>query len=131
MKRNVFAFGAAVLFVLAVYAQAGDISGKWVVKSGQAVITLTFKVDGNKLTGTVGNPQAGGAAEIKDGKIDGDEISFYVMRTSNDVESKITWKGKMEGEVIIFTRAGAGGSGSFAGGGGGGGGDEVVARRAK
>jgi hypothetical protein len=129
MKYKVIAFGAAALVVLAISAWAMDIAGKWTVKSGQTMLTLIFKVDGTTITGTLNNPQAGGPTEIKDGKIEGDDISFYVMRTSNDIDTKITWKGKVEGQVIIFSREGAGGSGTY--GGGSGGGDEVVARRAK
>jgi uncharacterized protein (DUF2147 family) len=132
MKKTIFAFGATALFVLAASAWAADISGKWVVKSGQYVITLNFKVEGTQLTGTVENAQAGGSAAIKDGKVDGDNISFYVVRTSNEVDTKIMWKGKVEGTVIVFTRETEGGSGSYSGGGAGrGGGDEVVARRTK
>jgi hypothetical protein len=132
MKKTFIAINAAALFILASWAWAADISGKWTIKSGQYVITLNFKVEGSQLTGTVENAQAGGSTAIKDGKVEGDNISFYVVRTSNEVDTTITWKGKVEGSVIIFTRETEGGSGAFSGGEAGrGGGDEVVARRAK
>ena len=37
-------------------------------------VTFNFKADGSTLTGTMSNPR--GESRIKDGKIDGDNISF-------------------------------------------------------
>lgn len=57
-----------------------DITGKWAgvaSYNGQDVpLTYNFKVDGDKLTGTTQTPF--GAAEITDGKIDKDQITFNV-----------------------------------------------------
>jgi hypothetical protein len=70
----------------------------------------------------VDNPQAG-PAEIKDGKIDGDNISFYVVRKLGENDAKITWKGKAAGDEIKFVRESPGAQG--------GGATEIIAKRAK
>ena len=49
--------------------------------------TLVLKLDGDKLTGTLSSPGRGGQAtprEISDGKINGADISFCIVRTFND-----------------------------------------------
>jgi hypothetical protein len=110
------------LLVMAVSAWAADFAGKWTADAAGTQITLTFKVDGNTLTGTVDNPQAG-PAEIKEGKIDGDTISFYVVRKLGENDAKITWKGKAAGDEIKFVRESPGAQG--------GGATEILAKRAK
>jgi hypothetical protein len=110
------------LLVMAVSAWAADFAGKWTADAAGTQITLTFKVDGNTLTGTVDNPQAG-PAEIKEGKIDGDNISFYLIRKMGETDMKVTWKGKASGVDIKFTREAAGAQG--------GGATEIIAKRAK
>ena len=50
---------------------------------------LELKVDGSKLTGTLNNPQMPGAIEFKDGKIEGDKISFNYVRQMNGQDIKI------------------------------------------
>jgi hypothetical protein len=110
------------LLALAGSAWAADFAGKWTADAAGTLITLTFKVDGTALTGTVDNPQAG-PAEIKDGKIDGDNISFYVVRKLGENDAKITWKGKAAGDEIKFVRESPGAQG--------GGATEIIAKRAK
>lgn len=63
-------------------ALAADVSGNWTANStgpdgSNYALTLTFKQDGAKLTGTVQGPQ-GDAIEISNGKVDGNNISFQV-----------------------------------------------------
>ena len=79
-----------------------DVSGKWRAEfttpdGTQRVNTFTFKVDGEKLMGTV----AGGQDEtaIKDGKISGDILSFSAERPFGT----FTYKGKINGDEIKFT----------------------------
>ena len=137
MKSKVVSFAVIVLAILLASAWAADVTGKWIAPvpgdQGSVDITLNFKVDGTALTGTVDNPQAG-PADIKDGKINGDEISFHVVRKFGENEMKIVWKGKISGEEIRFTREVEGGMTGGAGGAGGGGAaptPEIIARRAK
>ena len=120
MKRILF-FSAVTLLALVMTASAADIAGKWKAKSGDSEITINFKVDGESLTGTVDIPVAG-KTPIKDGKVAGDSVSFNVVRSINDSEIVITWKGKVVGDEIRFLREMQGGGGA---------GPELIAKKAK
>jgi hypothetical protein len=94
---------SAGLFVLLVFAtclaSAGDLNGRWEGKvkgpNGDDVqIAFTFKVDGEKLTGTVETPM--GELPITDGKVKGDEISFKVDLGDN----AITHQAKLSGKTL-------------------------------
>jgi len=112
-----------------------EAAGKWLIKDGDTTIKLELKVDGGKLTGTLDNPQAGGPTDIKDGKIEGNKISFNVARKSNNNNVTINWTGTLSGDEIRFKRESAGGSarGGMMGGGarGGGASAELIAQRDK
>jgi hypothetical protein len=131
MKSKNLMIGTLALFVFVALALAANVDGKWVAKAGDADITLTLKLQGTTLTGTLDNPQAGGATEIKGGKVEGDDISFYVMRKVNDTDMKIIWKGKITGDEIKFKREAEGGGGGMGGPGGGGAAMDIIAKRAK
>ena len=80
-------------------------AGKWVAqvpwRDGQMVEqTFTFKVDGEKLTGSVRSPA--GDVPITDGKISGDDLAFTTVVQDNTV--KLLYKGKVAGDEIKFTR---------------------------
>jgi len=96
MKRLMFVFLALGSLVAML---AADISGKWKADfqtpDGTARSnTFTFKMDGEKLTGTV----AGGQDEtpIDNGKVSGDDVSFTAERPFG----KFTYKGKVVGGEI-------------------------------
>jgi hypothetical protein len=96
------------LFLLAIMAtaclaasSASKIDGKWKASmqspDGNSMdLVFTFKVDGEKLTGTVTSPM-GGDMELKDGVVKGDEFSFSVDAGMGD---PIKHKCKLEGDVI-------------------------------
>jgi hypothetical protein len=133
MKAKILIIGSFVFLALLASASAADVTGKWTLQAQGADITLTFKVDGTILTGTVDNSQAG-PTDIKDGKVNGDDISFHVVRKIGETDMKIVWKGKIAGDEIKFKReveGGMGGGGGQGGPGGGGGAEELVAKRAK
>jgi hypothetical protein len=100
--------GLAVLFLAlgSLTALAADFNGKWTatVESprGTQTITFDFHVDGAKLTGKVTTPR--GDADISDGKIDGDTISFAQVMNFNGNEFNIVYTGKADGDTIKFTR---------------------------
>jgi hypothetical protein len=150
MKTKILLNGAAALLILLATAWAASISGKWVAKMnggpmGSSEVTFDFKVDGTTLTGTMTSSR--GESQISEGKINGDELSFVVVRKFGDREMKTQWKGKVTGDEIKFIRefpdggpggpggpgAGAPGPGGPGPGGPGGGGPprELVAKRAK
>jgi adenine-specific DNA methylase len=105
---------ALLTLALAIGAFAADVSGKWTAevkgRQGQTrEVTMKFKVDGAALTGTIGG--MGGDAEIKDGKVDGDTITFNVVREFNGNTVKINYTGKVDGDTIKFTQQRDGGQG--------------------
>ena len=98
-----------ILGLLAVFAfalLAADVSGKWTStmqgRDGKSMeTTFTFKVDGDKLTGT--RSGRGGDREIADGRINGDEISFSVTTERNGNTMKQNYKGTVSGDEIKGT----------------------------
>ncbi len=122
--RTVF---LTVCFVLAGIAvvYAADVNGKWVAqvpgRDGQTrEMTFNFKVEADKLTGTVSGRQ--GDTPFSDGKISGDDISFIVTANFQGTEVKLLYKGKIAGDEIKFTRTREGGDQP---------GQEFTAKRAK
>ncbi len=96
-----FSFFAAFL-LLAGFASAADIDGKWageIVGQGMQ-IEFTFKAEGTTLTGV--HIVNGQETPIKDGKIDGNNISFTVTLDLGG-ESKIPHKGTISGDQIKMT----------------------------
>jgi hypothetical protein len=102
-NRNSVCFWVALLACkLALVAAAADVSGKWraefTTPDGTArVSTFTFKMDGDRVTGTVAGTQD--ETPIKDGKVMGDTISFSADRPFG----AFTYKGKISGDEIKFT----------------------------
>lgn len=87
--------------LLSAVALAADVSGKWKAEFStpdgtKRVNTLSFKVDGGKLTGTVAGTQD--ETQIQNGKINGDEISFTAERPFGT----FTYSGKVSGDEIKF-----------------------------
>ena len=67
------------LLLAAAPAFAADVDGKWAgaldTPGGSVPISYTFKAEGAKLTGTTATPD-GQTIAIKNGKVDGNKISF-------------------------------------------------------
>jgi hypothetical protein len=106
MKTKSFLIGVFVLLPLLTPALADDINGRWSaqIHVGQETtrIGFTFGVDGTKLVGTVSDPQ--GISNISEGKINGTEISFIVVRNFDGKEKKLVYRGKIREDEISFTR---------------------------
>jgi enterochelin esterase-like enzyme len=97
---------------LAAKSLAADVSGTWKSEFdsqiGHQNYTFTFRQDGSKLTGKA-NSEAGDRkreAELKEGKVDGDTISFFELLSIQDREIRISYTGKLSanGNEIKFTR---------------------------
>jgi hypothetical protein len=86
---------------------AADVSGKWTgqvpARGEPATATFVFKVDGDKLTGTMTSPQ--GEVALQDGKVAGDKISFSTAGRN----AKILFAGTVSGSEIRMTRTREGG----------------------
>jgi hypothetical protein len=88
-------------------ALSADVSGKWKADfqtaDGQKVQNVfTFKVDGEKLTGTVYSSLAGSEAKIEEGQVKGDAIAFAITRNLGGNEARFRYKGKVAGDEIKF-----------------------------
>jgi enterochelin esterase-like enzyme len=93
------------------------IAGKWIVKDGDSDLKFDFKVDGSRLTGTIENTRMPGAVEIKDGTIEGDNISFSYERKMGEQGFTMKWTGTLSGDELKLKRSLGGGMGGFGGGG--------------
>ena len=111
MTNKTLSIGAVVLLPLLASVWAADIIGKWFAqvpgRQGTVQTVFTFRVDGTALLGTVSNPQ--GETAISQGRINGDEISFVVIRNPGGNETKLVYRGKVAGDQIKFTREVQGG----------------------
>ena len=91
---------------------AAGVTGTWKSEFdsqiGHQLYTFTFKQDGANLTGKahseVGDRKR--ETELKEGKVDGNTISFVEMLSIQDREIRITYTGKLsaDGNEIKFTR---------------------------
>lgn len=106
MRINAIARAILFIALATVTTFAADIAGKWKTtmttpNGDKREGTLDLKVDGNKLTGTMGG--ARGTVEIQDGKVDGDKISFVVVRKFQDNEMKLPYTGVVTGDDMKLT----------------------------
>jgi hypothetical protein len=96
---------ASFLLLIAGMLSAADVSGTWKGSfdyNGTAVpLTFDMKADGEALTGTVsGLPTP--KVDIKDGKIAGDDLTFWVGIEFQGNPIKLVVKGKVKGDEITF-----------------------------
>src|SRR5215471_2955377 len=101
--------------VAAAMAWAADVTGKWTGEmegrnGNTTTVNMNLKADGAKLTGTVSG--RAGDTEISDGKVDGDDVSFTVVREFNGNQMKQNYKGKVDGGTIHFSVTMEGGMGN-------------------
>jgi hypothetical protein len=98
MKRATF-----LLIALAGLLTAADVTGKWKgqMQTGNRELTFDLKADGAKLTGTVSG-LIEKPVEIKDGKVQGDNIEFWVMSEYQGQPVKLVYKGKATATEIQF-----------------------------
>jgi hypothetical protein len=92
-------------------ARAADVSGTWTAEFdtqvGKQNYTYVLKVSGSQLTGKA--KSANGETELKDGKVEGDAVTFVEMLNFQGMELKVTYKGKLvSADEIKFTRDVAG-----------------------
>ena len=91
---------------LALTAWAADVAGQWTAtfdtQIGEQHYTYTFKVDGEKLTGTAKNDR--GTTDITNGTIKGDQISFDESLDFNGQTILIKYTGTVSGDSIKLHR---------------------------
>jgi hypothetical protein len=103
-------FVTTILLVVAIAAFAADVSGKWTYEQpgrgggpGRPV-TITLKQDGSKLTGSVPGMGRGDnpppPSDIQNGKVDGDKVSFEVVREFQGNKMTSKYEGTVSGDEM-------------------------------
>jgi len=114
-------------------ALAADIDGKWTAQfqgrgGNTQTQTLTLKASGSTLTGSMEGGR-GGSVDISSGVIDGDNVSFKVVREFNGNQFTQQYKGTLSSSGDLTLSVSGGGGRRKRGGSGGG--REVVFKRAE
>jgi hypothetical protein len=95
-----------VLVLAAAPARAADIDGKWSgsldTPMGAVQVGFNFKADGATLTGTTTGPD-GAEVAIKNGKIDGDKISFVVTIDFGGMMFDLNYTGVVAADTAKLT----------------------------
>ena len=110
----------------AVTANAADLAGKWTAEFdtqvGPQKYTFQLAVAGEKVTGKAFFERMGqkGEADLLEGKLVGDKVSFVEMLDAMGNTVRIEYDGTVKGDEIAFTRK----VGEF-------GTEQIVARRVK
>lgn len=95
-------FVVTILCALALAVFAADVTGKWTWeqqgRNGSTTQTLTLKMDGSNLTGSLDGGR--GPTDISNGKVDGNNVSFTIVRSFNGNEMKTDYKGTLDGDTL-------------------------------
>jgi hypothetical protein len=100
--------GIALLSALP--ARAADATGKWTAEFDTQVGVQKYTFDltaaDGKLTGKASFERMGqkGDAELQEGKVDGDLVSFIEMLDFQGNKITVSYTGKLAGDEIKFTR---------------------------
>jgi len=117
---NQFTRSACLLVVflgfLAISLSAADVGGKWIgdvnTPDGQTIsLTFNFKLDGDKVTGTVTGPT--GDIDISDGKMDGDTLQFGLSVDAGGQQLVFKCSGKLAADDQLKINMNAGADMSF------------------
>jgi hypothetical protein len=97
-------FGSIAILLIAVTAvYAADVDGKWTGSvagpQGEFPVAFTFKADGTTLTGSTTGFD-GNEVPIKDGKIDGNTITFTVTFDFGGMPFMLSYKGIVSPDEI-------------------------------
>ena len=94
------------MLMLATLLYCADVTGKWkgAIDAGGETRELTFdlKASGDTLTGAFSGPMEK-PSEIKDGKIQGDTVSFWATAEYQGQPIKLVFKGQVLENEIHFT----------------------------
>ena len=98
---------AIVLTSSVAFGNAADITGKWTAsfdtQIGKQEYVYDFVVKDSTLTGKAKSNL--GSADILEGKVDGDKVSFVEMLKFQDMDIRITYTGSIvSADEIKFTR---------------------------
>jgi hypothetical protein len=98
------AFMALAAGLLAAADAAGTWKGSFDLNGATVSLTFNLKASDTGVSGTIdidGLPNK--PSEIKDGKVDGDSITFWSMTEYEGNPIKLVYKGKIAADQITFT----------------------------
>ena len=101
MKRPI-----AILLYAAITAMAGDAEDMWKLTytTSNGLVresNLNLTVEGDTLAGTLSSDR--GTARIEHGSLRGNEIAFDLIRSSNNDQITVHFKGRIEGDTMKLT----------------------------
>src|ERR1051326_838005 len=104
MKRTLTFLGSLSLLTMLLFG--ADATGKWKGSfdaGGESrQITFDLKTSGDTVTGTIaGMPEK--TSEIKEGKLQGSNVSFWFMTEYQGNPIKLVCKGQLSGDEIKFS----------------------------
>ena len=106
--KNRWLHAGLLMLALAAFAFAADVTGTWTAtfdtQIGAQEYTFEFKQQGTKLTGVAKSKLAEATTQITDGTVNGDDLSFVENLEFQGMPLRITYKGKISGDSIAFTR---------------------------
>ncbi|MGA2273585.1 MAG: hypothetical protein ABSH00_08520 [Bryobacteraceae bacterium] len=105
MRSHEALWGVLLLILCAVAAWPADISGQWKAEwaaggGSSKQSTFTFKQEGTVLTGTISGEES--ELQIREGKVNGDDVSFVVAHKIGSREATMTYTGRLSGNEIKF-----------------------------
>jgi enterochelin esterase-like enzyme len=110
MKKTSVTPLVILIGLMALSSHGADVSGQWHAEFDTQIGTqkyvFTFQIETNKLTGKA-NSEVNGQkreAELKEGKIDDDALSFVETFPFQGNELRIRYEGKVAANQITFTR---------------------------
>ncbi|MBM3782892.1 MAG: hypothetical protein FJW30_00965 [Acidobacteria bacterium] len=90
------------LLFCALAAFAADVDGKWVAtvstSNGDFQVTYSLKADGETLKGTASSQM--GETDLKEGKINGNEVSWVMIMERQGNQLRIVHKGTISGNEM-------------------------------
>lgn len=106
LARKITSALVLAFLLAAAPAFAADVDGKWAgtisTPGGDFPAQFEFKADGAKLTGTTQSPD-GMSVNIKDGKIEGDKITFVVSFDFGGMPLDIAYSGTVTPQELKMT----------------------------
>jgi hypothetical protein len=105
MAQRVLSLLALALALVAT-VWAASAAGKWTAtfntQVGEQKYTWDLAATGSKLTGKYAS--SNGEGEIRDGKIDGDNLSWVEMLKFQDMDLRIEYKARLSGDELRISR---------------------------
>ena len=111
MRIRSLILATALVVSTAVASWAADVTGTWTAEFetqiGVQKYVYTFKVEGEKLTGTAVAERMGEKqppVQITDGTVKGDQIAFVETISFDGNQLPLTYTGTVSGDEIKFSR---------------------------